>query len=143
MLRSLYCYAMGTAVMAAAVPQATAADVALPTALASLKPGQWQLQPVTAGTPAKTLCLGDPRILLQLRHGTLSCNRFVITNEPSHAVVHYACGAGGNGRTSIRVETPRVIQIESQGIVNSSPFEIAYEARRIGDCPETKQTERR
>lgn len=139
MIRLSYQCAIAMSLLAAALPQSKAADVVMPVALASLQPGQWQLRSTTAGTPPKTLCLGDPRMLLQLRHSALSCNRFIITNEASYAVVNYSCAGSGSGRTSVRVETPRVIQIESQGIADKSPFEISYEGRRIGGCPLTKQ----
>lgn len=139
MTRLPYQCAIGMFLLAAALPQSTVADIVMPDALASLQPGQWQLRSSDAGTLPKTLCLGDPRMLLQVRHGTLACNKFVITNEASHAVVNYSCAGSGSGRTSVRVETPRVIQIESQGIADKSPFEVSYEGRRIGICPATKQ----
>ncbi len=41
---------------------------------------------------------------------------------------------GGSGRTTIRVETPRLVQIETQGIADQSPFAFSAEARRIGTC---------
>ncbi len=139
MIRLLYPCAFGASLLLSAALPSHAADVSLPAALGALQPGQWQLRPINADTPPKTLCLGDPRLLLQLRHGDLACNRFTIINEGSHAVVHYSCPGRGNGRTSIRVETPRVVQIESQGIADKAPFEIAYEGRRISDCLPAKQ----
>ncbi len=139
MIRLSYQCAIAIGLFAAALPQTTVADVVVPQALASLQPGRWQLRSLDPGTAAKTLCLGDPRQLLQVRHGTLPCNRFMITNEPNYTVVAYSCTGRGNGRTSIRVETPRVIQIESQGIADKSPFEMSYEGRRIGDCPAAQQ----
>jgi hypothetical protein len=139
---SLIC-AVGASFFAASLPSATTADVPVPVALTSLQPGQWQLRSLDAGTPTKTVCIGDPRILLQLRHSMLACNRIMITNNPTQAVVHYSCAGSGNGRTSVRVETPRVVQIESQGIADKAPFDVAYEGRRIGECPASGQTAQR
>ena len=99
MIRLSYKCAIAMSLLAAALPQSKAADVVMPVALASLQPGQWQLRSTTAGTPPKTLCIGDPRILLQLRHGALSCNRFIITNEASYAVVNYSCA--GTAETAV------------------------------------------
>jgi hypothetical protein len=102
-------------------------------ALNAIQPGQWTLR-ARNGT-SRSLCLGDMRQLLQIRHGAASCTRFVVDNDPKQAVVHYTCVGGGNGRTTIRVETPRLIQIESQGIADKEPFELALEGRRTGQCP--------
>lgn len=135
--------ATAAAILAVTMPWPTTADVAVPVAMTSLQPGQWQLRSLDAGVPSKTVCLGDPRVLLQVRHALTACNRFVITNSPTQAVVHYSCGSQGNGRTSVRVETPRVIQIESQGIADKAPFDVAYEGRRIGECPSAGQTAQR
>ena len=40
----------------------------------------------------------------------------------------------GYGRTSIRLETDRLVQIRTQGIADGLPFEYSAEARRVGDC---------
>jgi hypothetical protein len=118
-------------------------DSPVPTALATIQPGQWALRSRDGSAPPMTLCLGDPRALLQIRHGAIPCSKYVITNSPAEAVVHYSCAGAGNGRTSIRVETPRVIQIESQGIEGKEPFDWSYEGRRVGVCPLTGATARR
>jgi hypothetical protein len=122
---------------------AAPADPSVPTALATLQSGQWVLRSRDGSAPPKTLCLGDPRILLQIRHGAPPCNKYMITNNPTQAVVHYSCAAAGNGRTEIRVETPRVIQIESQGIEGKELFDWAYEGRRVGECPVAGPTAQR
>ncbi len=103
------------------------------TALSAIEGGEWVLKSKETGD-TKSLCLGDSKVLLQLRHGTASCSRFVIANDPKSSTVHYTCPGQGHGRTTIRVETSRLIQIESQGIANNSPFQILYEGRRIGTC---------
>ena len=113
---------------------ATVIDANVPSALASLQPGQWALHSRDGSAPPRTLCLGDPRVLLQVRHSGSSCSKVVLSNNPNATVVNYTCAGGNSGRTEVRVETPRVVQIESQGIEGNSPFEWSYEGRRIGEC---------
>ena len=128
------------AAITAVAPSIAAAETPVPTALTTLQPGQWQLRSLNGSAPPKLICIGDPRALLQLRHNSATCTRLLIVNNRTEAVVTYSCAAAGNGRTSVRVETPRVIQIESQGIADKSPFEWSYEGRRVGECPGTAQT---
>jgi hypothetical protein len=119
---------------------AHAADAPVPLALASIQTGQWQLRSPDGSAPTKLLCLGDPRVLLQIRHATQACTKFIISNSATETIVNYSCAGIGNGRTSVRVETPRVIQIQSQGIADKAPFELAYEGRRVGECTTTSAT---
>ncbi len=102
-------------------------------ALAMLEPGQWQLKSPDP-LESRSICLADPRTLLQLRHGKSPCSRFVISNDPKATTVHYTCPGAGHGRTTVRVETPRLAQIDSQGIADNEPFELHFEARRVGNC---------
>jgi hypothetical protein len=143
MTRSSILSAVGLCAAVFGVSSVTAADAPVPTALASLQAGQWQLRSLDAGAPSKMICLVNPRVLLQLKHDRAACSQFVITNSATQTVVNYSCNMRGNGRTSIRVETPRVLQIESQGIIDKAPFDVAYEGRRIGNCPATGQTAER
>lgn len=135
MIRLMSCCILGAFLSGGGAIAAAPTEPPLPTALASLQAGQWAFRPIDGSGSVKTLCLGDPRALIQLRHGNLPCSRFVITNGAAEAVVNYSCGAPGNGRTTVRVETPRVVQIESQGIAGKAPFELVYEGRRTGECP--------
>jgi hypothetical protein len=48
--------------------------------------------------------------------------------------VHYTCPGSGHGRTTIRKETNRLVQIDTQGIASGSPFSRTFEARRGGSC---------
>ena len=50
------------------------------------------------------------------------------------ASITYDCAAAGNGRTDLRVETARLIQISSQGVADGAPFVFVAEGRRIGAC---------
>lgn len=103
--------------------------------LSTLERGQWQLRDRDDATaPARHLCLGDARQLLQLQHDRAQCSRYVIEDQPRSVTVHYTCPGAGHGRTTIRKETGRLVQIDTQGIVNGAPFSMAYEARRIGQC---------
>ncbi|MEP6784239.1 MAG: hypothetical protein ABI898_00695 [Sphingomonadales bacterium] len=115
---------------------ATAADAPSLVALGQLQPGQWTLTSREGDFPARKLCLGDPRVLLQVRQPvTATCTRFVITNDPNVSTVHYTCPGSGSGRTTVRVETPRLAQVNTQGLVNGTPFDLTLEARRTGECP--------
>lgn len=101
--------------------------------LAAIEPGRWQLREVDSGT-TRTVCVSDPRILIQLHHGAAQCSRFVIDNQPTNGTVHYTCSGAGHGRTTLSIETPRVIHIKTQGLANGLPFQNEIEARRQGDC---------
>jgi len=114
---------------------ATAADAPPLIALQQLQPGRWTLNSHDASFETRAICIGDPKVLLQIRQPIGSCNRFVVANDARHAVVSYSCAGAGNGLTTIRVETPRLAQIETQGVVAGAPFDLAIEARRTGDCP--------
>lgn len=99
-----------------------------------IEPGQWQLRALDNSAPVRRLCVGDGYDLVQLRHPGAACSRFVLANEPETATVHYTCTGAGYGRTTIRVETPQLVHIDSQGLANRSPFQVALEARRLGKC---------
>ncbi len=103
-------------------------------ALAMIEPGQWFLNSRTSAAGNRSVCVQDVRALLQVEHGTAACNRFVIANTARETTVHYTCPGSGHGRTTIKVETARLIQIESQGIAKQEPFAVEFEARRTGDC---------
>ncbi len=109
------------------------------TLIASLEPGEWQVRPKSGGEP-RLVCLGDSRTLIQPRHPKAVCSNFVISNEPRQAVIHYTCPGAGHGRTSLKLETPRLVQIESQGIAGKNPFQETYEARRTGNCAAVGRT---
>lgn len=103
-------------------------------ALDMIQPGLWQLKSRQSPGVNRSVCVADVRALLQVQHGAAMCNRFVISSSARETTVHYTCPGSGHGRTTIRVETPRLIQIESQGIARREPFSLAFEGRRSGDC---------
>lgn len=103
-------------------------------AFGRMEPGEWQLRTLDNSAPVRKLCISDAYDLIQLRHPGAACSRFVLANEPQTATVHYTCTGAGYGRTTIRVETPQLVHIDSQGLANRSPFQVALEARRVGKC---------
>ena len=102
-------------------------------ALDTVQPGEWQLREAD-GTMRK-MCVRDAAMLFQLRNRGVACSRFVVDNSPTSATVHYTCPGAGHGRTTIAVETPRLLRIESQGIDAGAPFALELEGRRTGVCP--------
>ena len=121
------------AASAAVLAQPVAAPQVL-SALALIQPGQWSLHAHDRPSDNRSICVGDARALLQVRHGEAMCSRFVIASDARTATVHYTCPGSGHGRTTIRVESPHIIQIETQGIINNEPFALSWEGRRTGDC---------
>lgn len=106
-------------------------------ALRQLEKGQWELR--ERGTrrdepPRRRICVGDPAQLLRAGDREGTCDQFVVADSPDRAVVTYQCKGRGSGRTDLRVETPRLVQIQSQGVSDGAPFDLQLEARRIGDC---------
>lgn len=98
-----------------------------------LEPGRWELRERAGAAPQK-LCAANGRQLIQLRHPGAQCSSFVIEDGPAQVVVQYTCTGRGYGRTRVRRETDRLVQIDSQGIVDGLPFDFSVEARRVGDC---------
>ena len=107
------------------------------TLLQSLERGLWQLRAVgggASGAAASQLCLGDPRMLAQIQHGTANCTHQLVDSTATSVTISYSCKGAGQGLTTIRKESGRLIQIQSQGISNSSPFSFSVEGRRSGGC---------
>jgi hypothetical protein len=122
------------AVMAVSMAAAAGAGNKL-SALGRLEPGLWQLRDLDdAKASQQSLCVGDPLSLVQLRHRGAPCTRLVVSDADRNAVIHYTCPASGYGQTAVRVETPRLAQIDTQGILDNRPFAFRAEARRIGSC---------
>lgn len=109
-------------------------------ALSKLQPGLWQLRVLGngSGRPAP-VCLGDPTVLAQLQHRSSACSRLVVGQDAEQATVHYTCPAGGYGQTILRVETPRLVQVDTQGIADNVPFAYRAEARFVGSCSSSQR----
>jgi hypothetical protein len=101
--------------------------------LARLESGQWELREAGNGRIA-SICLGNPILLTQPRHGATNCARDVVAADADSMTVSYSCPGVGRGRTTIRFETPRLVQIDSQGLDRGAPFALRVQARRIGAC---------
>ncbi|TMM48457.1 hypothetical protein FEV51_07110 [Qipengyuania marisflavi] len=101
--------------------------------LDTLNPGGWEVRYRDSAGAGK-VCLRNGRDLLQLRHRGNNCNRFVVEDGAAEVTVQYTCRGNGYGRTSIRKETPSLVQIDSQGIADGKPFQFSAEARRTGAC---------
>lgn len=120
------------AAAALAVPAvAQAPELAM---LDGLERGQWVLRDRDDPTASRSYCVTDWRQLLQLQHQRATCSRTVLENTASAVTVHYTCPGAGHGRTSIRRETNRLVQIDTQGIASGAPFSMAFEARKTGMC---------
>lgn len=102
--------------------------------LDQLDAGRWELRARSPGSPPERFCLNSGRRLIQLRHPDSACERLVVQDSPNEVTVQYTCRGSGYGRTHIRRETSRLVQIETQGIAEGLPFEFSAEARRVGDC---------
>ncbi len=98
--------------------------------LDQIEGGKWELR--ERGAPPQQICVPSGRQLIQLRHPGANCNSFVIEDTAAQVVVQYTCAGHGYGRTQIRHETNRLVQIDSQGIADGYPFEVSAEARRVG-----------
>jgi hypothetical protein len=116
--------------LAAAVPVAGAG----PALAMLLESGRWELRPREGRGAVEQLCIADARRFIQLRHPAAHCDRLVVSDGPSEVTVQYTCPGRGYGRTSIRYETGRLMQLRSQGIVDGLPFDFAAEGRRVGEC---------
>lgn len=105
------------------------------TMLDQLSDGNWEIR--FRGEPGRVqrICLQDGRSLIQLRHPDQPCDRLVVEDAADSVTVQYTCHGRGYGRTHIRRESDRLIQLESQGIASGLPFDFAGEGRRTGDCP--------
>ncbi|MFC3557786.1 DUF3617 domain-containing protein [Sphingomonas qilianensis] len=127
MMGLLFVAVVGGAASAAQAPRVAALD--------ALQPGRWVLKEKD-GT-SRSLCIADPRNVMQIQHGTAQCSRFVIANDPRSATVHYTCPGAGHGRSMIHVEGRTQFSLRTQGILEGAPFETEYEGHHVGFCHQT------
>jgi hypothetical protein len=102
--------------------------------LDQLDSGKWELRLRDGRNAVERMCVNNGRRFIQLRHAEPTCERFIIDDQPGQVTVQYTCRGRGYGRTHIRRETSRLVQIDSQGIAGGLPFDFTAEARRVGDC---------
>jgi hypothetical protein len=121
--------AFSAALLLAAWPAATQQ----PGPLAQVERGLWEVRG-SGGAAIGSVCLGDPLLLAQPLHAPQSCTAEVQSTDGHVATVAFVCPGMGRGRTLLRVETPRLVQIDMQGISNGAPFALRAQARRSGTC---------
>lgn len=102
--------------------------------LDQLESGRWELRVRENNRAVEQFCVANGRRFIQLRHPESGCERFVVDDRATDVTVQYTCRGRGYGRTHIRRETSRLVQIQSQGIADGLPFEFSAEARRVGEC---------
>lgn len=132
LFKTLFC-ACAVAAAASPVLSQQARAPGLP-ALSAMERGMWEFREPGSKAAPRRICVSDPVALMQIRHGTAPCSRYVIDSEAKRATVHYTCPGAGHGRTTLRVETSQLIQLESQGIAEGAPFNFSYEGRKVGAC---------
>ncbi|WP_213981245.1 DUF3617 family protein [Sphingomonas sp. dw_22] len=101
------------------------------TPLSGLERGQWQLK---SEDGERKLCLTNPAMLLQVVHGAAQCEHFVVEQTQRSITIRYTCPGHGHGRTTVGVETARLVHVDTQGVLDGAPFSEDYEGRRIGTC---------
>lgn len=102
--------------------------------LDQLEAGQWELRERDDDGGETRICIGNGRQLVQVRHLRQACRSVVVEDKPNTISVHYTCPGSGYGLTRIRLESTRLVQIDTRGIAQGLPFEFSAEARRVGDC---------
>lgn len=102
--------------------------------LSVVEPGRWRVREIGATDSERSMCVADPRVLLQLGHPGATCSRVLLETSKAKLGVRYSCPGAGYGQTSITVEGPHLVRIQTQGIANGQPFAGDYEARRVGRC---------
>jgi hypothetical protein len=118
--------------VAIAVPAALAA--AVPTALAQITGGLWEISGAPGSQAPIRQCFTDVLTLAQFEHRTRNCSRTVLTDQGSSAVINYRCGPANFGQSQVDVITPRSLRIATQGISDQLPFNYVIQAHRVGDC---------
>ena len=101
--------------------------------LRGLDKGAWQVQ-FRDGPAPRRVCVRSGKEFIQLAHRGDRCQQFVVSDDASAVDVQYSCSGQGYGRTFIRKETNKLIQVETQGIRDGRPFNYRGEARRTGTC---------
>jgi hypothetical protein len=94
--------------------------------------GLWEVSRANGGR--RTVCLPDPVVLAQYEHLRSNCSRDLVRNLQSRAEIHYTCGGGAFGQSTVELLTPRSLRIETQGISDNAPFHYVLQARRLGNC---------
>jgi hypothetical protein len=103
-------------------------------ALAGIESGKWQIRDLDAAFPPASICIGDPQILVRFEHRAAECRAEVVEDAAGAATVQYSCAGRGFGHSKVRVQTPRLVRIDTQGLSGGRPFSYRLEAQRTGSC---------
>ena len=128
---------VGALIVAGAAALALPAQATAPSidSLSKLEKGRWQVRELDGATETALLCVGDPAALLRFEHrGASGCSSEVVENAATSAIVQYSCQGRGFGHSELKVETPRSVRIQTQGISNGRPFSYRLQAQRVGAC---------
>jgi hypothetical protein len=119
--------------LAAAAAFPAVATIAADDPLVVLETGKWTVKSGD-GANAREICLGDPAQLVRLEHAGMACTHESVAGDARGATIQYSCPGHGYGHTILRIETPRVATIETQGLVDGRPFAYRATARKVGPC---------
>lgn len=100
--------------------------------LTGLTKGKWEVR--VRGEGARSVCLRSGPEFIYIKHTDTGCNQFVVDDTATDVTVQYTCRGNGYGRTHVRKESAKLVQIESTGIQGGMPFDINAEARHVGPC---------
>jgi hypothetical protein len=133
LFRRMMCVALaGTSLFLVGDGAAVARVSATQAVLGQIERGQWLLKE-RMGSERK-ICFTNPNSFVQIAHGPAPCEQFIVSQDQRQATIVYTCNGHGKGRTTVTVETPRLVRIETQGVLDGAPFEQEYEGRRAGTC---------
>lgn len=100
--------------------------------LTGLTKGKWEVR--VRGEGARNICVRSGPEFIQIKHADSGCSRFVVDDTATDVTVQYTCRGNGYGRTHVRKESAKLVQIDSTGIQGGAPFDISAEARHVGPC---------
>jgi hypothetical protein len=128
----------------AGLPESSPLVAESDTVLGHMEPGLWEVRRLGGGAAApQSICVADTALLMQLQHGQAPCTHRVTANDDRGVTVHYSCAANDFGHSSLRMVTPRLAKIDTQGFIGKSPFSQRVEVQRLGECPAAKAANRR
>ena len=104
------------------------------TALTKIERGRWQVRELDSAIAPASLCIGDTAALVQFEHRSAPCQAEIVQDGATAATVQYSCPGRGFGHTQLRVQTPRLVRLDTQGLSDGRPFSYRLEARRVGRC---------